>query len=258
MQNWHIMVTLQAPRGADITDDAVEAMQSARPEFTSVSRLKGNRLEFMADVHSNSGGEMFAEACRRSAEVSTDVLGFPVELLHGEVMHHDQWMKQIDPTGKIQQWAEENSAPTEFFFYDVEVPVLDMQELAADGLGDLAMEWIEDDAGRSLLVLGNDKLIVQGYVEAESREAATRHAMAVANDLFRNQLGEQLALPPARVRDPQEHLVFLNDGLLPDYQLPHIPLHQVMELGAAAHMRAIEPTPTEARLYRSQLPTDDQ
>lgn len=143
----------------------------------------------------------------------------------------------------------------EFFFYDVDLPVLDVQGLAADGLGDLAMEWIEDDPGRSLLVLDDDTLIVQGYMEAENREDATRQAMAVANDLYRNQLGQQLALPPVRVRDPLEQLTFLNAGLLPDYQLPHIPLHHVMELGAAAHMRASDPTPTGARLYRTQPPS---
>jgi hypothetical protein len=94
---------------------------------------------------------------------------------------------------------------------------------------------------------------VQGYLEAESREDADRHAVTVASDLYRERLGQQQVLPPARVRDPLEQLAFLNSGLLPEYQLPGIPLHQVMEFGAAAHMRAGEPT--EARLYRAQPPT---
>lgn len=106
MTTWHIMLILQAPRGADITMDAIESMREARPEFTSVSRLKDNQLEFSVDADSASSAELYAMAIQRAADVSTDVLGFPVELLRAEITEHGHWLERIDPNGKIRKFIE--------------------------------------------------------------------------------------------------------------------------------------------------------
>lgn len=105
MTTWHITIIFQAPRGAVITDDAVDGIHGARPEFHTVSRMPGNQLEFTADADSNSSVDLYAAAYRRAAEASTDVLGFPVEFLRGEVVRHDHWLEQIDPNGGIRNWA---------------------------------------------------------------------------------------------------------------------------------------------------------
>lgn len=105
MPTWHIMMVFQVPRGAEITGEAVDAMLDARPEFASVSSLADNQLEFTADVDSDSSDELYAKVYRRAAEVSTDVLGFPVEFIRGEVVRYDHWLDQIDPNGGIRNWA---------------------------------------------------------------------------------------------------------------------------------------------------------
>lgn len=106
MTTWHIMLILQAPRGADITMDAIESMREARPEFTSVSRLRDNQLEFSVDADNVSSAELYAIAVQRAAEVSTDVLGFPVELLRAEITEYGHWLEQIDPNGAIRSSFE--------------------------------------------------------------------------------------------------------------------------------------------------------
>jgi hypothetical protein len=106
MGTWHVTIILQAPRGAVITDDTVTSIHDARPEFTMVSHLADNLLEFMADADHSSSDVLFATACRRAAEASTDVLGFPVEFIRGEVIRHDHWLDQIDPNRNIRGWTE--------------------------------------------------------------------------------------------------------------------------------------------------------
>lgn len=105
MTTWHITIIFEAPRGAVITDDAVSAIHDVRQEFNTVSRLPGNQLEFTADADSNSSVDLYAAAYRRAAEASTDVLGFPVEFLRGEVVRFDHWLEQIDPNGHIRKWT---------------------------------------------------------------------------------------------------------------------------------------------------------
>lgn len=112
MSTWHITILFQAPRGAVITDSTVEKIHNARPEFSCVSHLMGNQLEFTADVDSNDSTQLYATAYRRAAEVSTDVLGYPVEFLRSEVVLYDHWLEQIDPGGAVRAWAEEPSTST--------------------------------------------------------------------------------------------------------------------------------------------------
>lgn len=106
MTTWHITIIFQTPRGAVITDDAVTSIHEARPEFSMVSRIADNLLEFMVDADHESSADLFATACRRAAEASTDALGYPVEFLRGEVVRYDDWLEQIDPNGKIRNWAK--------------------------------------------------------------------------------------------------------------------------------------------------------
>lgn len=110
MTTWHIAVTFQAPRGAVITNEAVDSIHEARPEFNTVSRLADNRLEFTVDADSDSSAELYARAYRRAAEASTDVLGFPVEFLRGEVVRFDHWLEQIDPNGEIRACTSKGDA----------------------------------------------------------------------------------------------------------------------------------------------------
>jgi hypothetical protein len=109
MTTWHVTIVFQAPRGAVITDDVVTDIHDARPEFNVVSRIADDQLEFMFHADNDSSTDLYTEAYRRAAEASTDVLGYPVEFLRGEVVRFDHWLEQIDPTGKIRNWAEEET-----------------------------------------------------------------------------------------------------------------------------------------------------
>lgn len=111
MTTWHITIIFQAPRGAMITDDAVGSIHDAVPEFTAVSRIADDQLEFMADVDHESSTHLYTMAYGRAAEASTDALGYPVEFVRGEVVRHDVWMDQIDPGGAVRAWAEGGPAP---------------------------------------------------------------------------------------------------------------------------------------------------
>jgi hypothetical protein len=105
MTTWHISITFEAPRGAVITDDTITNIHEARPEFSTVSSLPGNQLEFTADVSSGSSTDLYAETYRRAADAATDELGQPVEFIRGEVVRHDHWLEQIDPNGDLRKWA---------------------------------------------------------------------------------------------------------------------------------------------------------
>lgn len=107
MITWHISITFEAPRGAVITDDTITSIHEARPEFSSVSGLPGNRLEFTVDADSHSSEHLYAVVYRQAADASTDILGFPVEFLRGEIVRFDHWLEQIDPNGKIRDWVEQ-------------------------------------------------------------------------------------------------------------------------------------------------------
>jgi hypothetical protein len=107
MTTWHITILFQAPRDAVITDNAVGRIHDARPEFSTVSRLADNLLEFMVDADHHSSTTLFATACRRAAEASGDVVGLPVKFIRGEVVRYDHWLEQIDPDGKIRNEAQE-------------------------------------------------------------------------------------------------------------------------------------------------------
>lgn len=112
MTTWHITIVFQVPRGAVITDDVVTDIHDARPEFTMVSRIAADQLEFTVDADSDSSVDLFAEAYRRAAEASTDVLGYPVEVfLHGEVVRYDHWLDRVDPNGSTRSWSGDG-APT--------------------------------------------------------------------------------------------------------------------------------------------------
>lgn len=98
MTTWHITIVFQVPRGAVITDDVVTDIHDARPEFTMVSRIAADQLEFTVDADNASSAELYAMAIQRAADVSTDVLGFPVELLRAEIAEHGHWLDcQVRP-----------------------------------------------------------------------------------------------------------------------------------------------------------------
>jgi len=111
MITWHIGIVFQAPRGAVITDDVVESMREAPPEFNSVSRLPNNQLEFTVDADSDSSVDLYAKAYQHAADAATDELGYPVEFVRGEVVRFDHWLEQIDPGGAVRAWAEGGPAP---------------------------------------------------------------------------------------------------------------------------------------------------
>lgn len=109
MTTWHISIIFQASRGATITDDVVGSIHDAVPEFTAVSRIADDQLEFVADVDHESSTHLYAMAYGRAAEASTDMLGFPVEFLRSEVVRYDHWLDQIDSNGEIRAWASEGN-----------------------------------------------------------------------------------------------------------------------------------------------------
>lgn len=102
MITWHITIIFQAPRGAVITDNAVGSIHDAVPEFTAVSRIADDQLEFMVDMDHESSTHLYAMAYGRAAEASTDALGYPVQFLRSEVVRFDHWLEQIDPNGEIR------------------------------------------------------------------------------------------------------------------------------------------------------------
>lgn len=111
MITWHITIRFQAPRGAVVTDETVTSIHEAIPEFTWVSHLSDNQLEFAADAAYGSSTDLYAKAYRKAANAATDVLGYPVEFIRGEVVRHDVWLEQIDPGGAVRAWVEGESDP---------------------------------------------------------------------------------------------------------------------------------------------------
>lgn len=141
----------------------------------------------------------------------------------------------------------------EFFFYEACFPA---DYSGNDAVEEAAMDWIGKHNDRSLLVLSKATLVVQGFLQNETREGAVQQAAYVASDLYWAISEGNRDDLKITVRNAAEQLAFLNAGLLPEYQLPHIPLQHVMEFGAAAHIRAGEST--EARLYRTQPHPGDE
>jgi len=102
MPTWHITITFQAPRGAEITDDVVADLHETLPGVSTVSHMPDNRLEFMLHADSPDSSDLYTLVYQRVADACTDVLGFPVEFLHSEVAEFGYWLDQIDPNGNIR------------------------------------------------------------------------------------------------------------------------------------------------------------
>jgi hypothetical protein len=133
----------------------------------------------------------------------------------------------------------------EYFFYEAWFPA-DYSD--NDAVGETAMEWIDKHKDRSLLVLNRSKLVVQGFLQNETRDGAAKQAAYVASDLYWAISEGNRDDLKITVRNVPEQLEFVNSGIIPEHQVARLPSNIVMELSAAAIMRS-EGT-TDAQLFK--------
>lgn len=138
------------------------------------------------------------------------------------------------------------------FFYEVWFAGSDIAALDRDAINHTVSEWSGGETDRCLLVLDNEVPIVQGYVAASDCAGAMGHAVDVAVDLYHHRLNRHAGSVTLVVNSAEEHLDFINSGLLPEYQMSAINLATVLEVSAAAIMRTRHVK--EADLYRSTPP----
>jgi hypothetical protein len=137
----------------------------------------------------------------------------------------------------------------EFFFYETWFPA---DYSGNDAIQEAAMDWIGKHNDRSLLVLNQATLIVQGFMQNETREGAAEQAAYVASDLYWAIDGGNRDDLKITVRDVAEQLEFVNSGIVPEHQVSHLHSNIVMELGAASIIRSSGTT--EAQLYKGRPP----
>jgi hypothetical protein len=112
MPTWHVLMTFQVPRGAEVTGAVVEQLKAALPEATEVDAITEGRLQFMLRAEGHFCIALFAAAHQRLSDACTDVLGLPVELLHAELDEFDHWLDEIQANEEFRRWVKEGPALT--------------------------------------------------------------------------------------------------------------------------------------------------
>lgn len=126
----------------------------------------------------------------------------------------------------------------EYFFFDIRFPFGDLDGTDMDALSAPMHEWLGLHPDCAVLLLDSTAFIFQGFLQAPTRDDAFDAALELGTSLYQDHLGQEATWEFAVVRDAAEHLVFLNSGLRPDYQLSVIDLGHALEFTAAAIMRA--------------------
>lgn len=135
----------------------------------------------------------------------------------------------------------------EYFFYETWFPA---DYTGNDEVAESAMDWIGKHNDRALLVLNQSTLVVQGFLQNETRDGAAKQAAYIASDLYWAISEGNRDDLKITVRNVPEQLEFVNSGIIPEHQVARLPSNIVMELSAAAIMRS-EGT-TDAQLLKGK------
>lgn len=140
----------------------------------------------------------------------------------------------------------------EYFFCEFWMRPVDLDVSNHDTISARFNSWAREGANWSLLVLDDDLLVLQGYLQAPTGDEALDAAQPIAHGFYQKHLDQDQDFLHVLVADAAEQLEYLNAYVAEEHQLPAVNLANVMEFWAAANIRNHKAN--SARLYKNAPP----
>lgn len=125
----------------------------------------------------------------------------------------------------------------EKFYYEVWFPISRFDEIEQEKIDEVVREVFTYPDPQSILALGNDSVVILGWIHAGSENTAANMALTAAQETYKERLELTGPWEYMVTRDDAEQLAFVNTGVKDEYQMTMLCPRSVLQYSAEAIKR---------------------